>query len=256
MHLVASLAEDHSEAEVSITVNLPLCLPETLDVKIQINDPNGYVVQQSQFQIQESSNGSSKLKIQKPQLWWPNGQGAQPLYTVTAVLVDSQNQTLDTLITRLGIRKITLIRRPLMSAPGTTFMFNVNGRHIFIQGGDWIPADNLLPRLTKDKYRAWVALAQRAHMNMIRVWGGGIYESEDFFDACDEMGILVWHDYAFACGDYPIHQKFLENVRKEVEAQTVRLRNRTSLALLCGGNEDFMLNDFDGETLPGIFLKK
>ena len=81
---------------------------------------------------------------------------------------------------------------------------------------------------------------------MIRVWGGGIYETEDFFDACDEMGVLVWMDYAFACGDYPTHDEWIKNITKEAEAQTIRLRNRASLALLCGGNEDFMLADFSG----------
>jgi beta-mannosidase len=125
-------------------------------------------------------------------------------------------------------------------------MFNVNGRDIFCQGGDWIPADNLQPTMTRDRYDDWMRLARYSNLNMIRVWGGGIYETEEFFDACDEFGMLVWHDWAFACGDYPTHQEFLDSVKAEVEAQTIRLRNRASLALICGGNEDFFLNDMFG----------
>lgn len=255
MHITTSLSKEHSEAGVTIKVHLAAVPPKTVKVNIQISDANRKAVHESQWSIHGSTRETSVIKIQQPQLWWPNGQGTQPLYTATVLLVNAEDQEIDFLTTRFGIREITLIQRPLLAAPGTTFMFNVNGRDIFIQGGNWIPADNLLPRLTKEKYRAWITLAQRGHMNMIRVWGGGIYESEDFFDACDEMGILVWHDYAFACGDYPIHKEYLENVKKEVEAQTKRLRNRASLALFCGGNEDFMLADFDEGSLPGILKR-
>ena len=135
-------------------------------------------------------------------------------------------------------------------------MFNVNGLDIFIQGGDWVPADNLTPRLTRQKYYDWISLAKKGNLNMIRVWGGGIYEPEEFFDACDELGLLVWHDFAFACGDFPLHEEYLESVKKEVEAQTLRMRGRASLALLCGGNEDFMLADYDGEPIPGTVLHR
>jgi beta-mannosidase len=194
--------------------------------------------------------------LRNPKLWWPNGHGAQHLYTAEVRLKDSADEIIDSISTRFGIRTITLIRRPLDDEPGRTFMFNVNGRDIFIQGGDWIPADNLLPRLTRERYFDWMKLAKRANMNMIRVWGGGIYETEDFLDACDELGLLVWHDYAFACGDFPVHQGFLDSIRKEVEVQTLRLRGRACLALLCGGNEDFMLADTDGEVFEGTFLRR
>ena len=162
---------------------------------------------------------------------------------------------------KFGVRTIEIVQRPLDDAPGKTFIFNVNGRDIFSQGGNWIPADNLSSTITRERYFTWIRLARYNHLNMIRVWGGGLYETEDFFDACDEFGILVWHDYAFACGDYPIHEEYLDNIREEAEHQTIRLRNRASLALLCGGNEDFMLNDrfgvkFDIDDLKGPFEDK
>lgn len=213
------------------------------------------IIDESGQHVAHFSGADLLLNIAKPKLWWPSGQGAQHLYTAKVTLKDNST-ILDSSSTRFGIRIITLIQRPLDNEPGKTFMFNVNGRNIFIQGGDWIPADNLLPSLTRERYFNWIRLAKRANMNMIRVWGGGIYETEDFLDACDELGLLVWHDYAFACGDFPVHQDFLDSIRKEVEVQTLRLRGRACLALICGGNEDFMLADTDGEVFEGTFLRK
>jgi beta-mannosidase len=250
LHITSNISPDYSSADISVAVKINMA-SEVSSVQIQVQDASGVHVASGQT----SPDGICKLKVSKPSLWWPNGQGSQYLYTLTARLSQS-TQTHDICSKKFGIRSITVIQRPLSSEPGKTFMFNVNGRDIFIQGGDWIPADNLLPRLTREKYYSWIKMAQRGNLNMIRVWGGGIYETEDFFDACDEMGLLVWHDYAFACGDFPVHAEFLESVREEVEYQTSRMRGRASLALLCGGNEDFMLADYYGEPFPGTYLHK
>lgn len=250
LHITSSISPDHLSADISVSVKLSKAYTES-SVQVQVLDALG-----TQVAVGETStDGSCTFKVLKPSLWWPNGHGDQHLYTATAIL-SQFNDTLDTSSKKFGIRSIEVIQRPLSSEPGKTFMFNVNGRDIFAQGGDWIPADNLLPRLTREKYYSWIKMAQRGNLNMIRVWGGGIYETDDFFDACDEMGLLVWHDYAFACGDFPVHPEFLDNVRKEVECQTLRMRGRASLALLCGGNEDFMLADWDGEPFPGTYLHK
>ncbi len=246
LYITSTLAPDHPSAELSVTVKLSGAGTGTTTVKI--SNTSGKKVAEGTVQ------GSSKFVIKNPDLWWPNGHGEQPLYTATATL--SNGSALDTQSKRFGIRTIILIQRPLDNEPGTTFIFNINGRDIFIQGGDWIPADNLTPRITRQKYFDWIKMAKRGNLNMIRVWGGGIYESEDFFDACDEMGLLVWHDFAFACGDFPIYPDFLKSVKLEVEAQILRIRGRVSLAIICGGNEDFMLNDYEGEPLPGVVLHK
>ncbi|TVY18725.1 Beta-mannosidase B [Lachnellula arida] len=255
IHVITSSLEalDDTKYAAQIRVKVQISgsaaeLPARYSLEVEITDESGQHV--AQF-----SGADVLLNFENPKLWWPNGQGAQHLYTAKVTLKDNST-VLDSSSTRFGIRIITLIQRPLDNEPGKTFMFNVNGRNIFIQGGDWIPADNLLPRLTRERYFNWIKLAKRANMNMIRVWGGGIYGTEDFLDACDELGLLVWHDYAFACGDFPVHQDFLDSIRKEVEVQTLRLRGRACLALICGGNEDFMLADTDGEVFEGTFLRK
>ncbi|KAJ9136624.1 Beta-mannosidase-like protein [Pleurostoma richardsiae] len=246
IHLASRLSEDHSSAVVTASVTVSPAGAGASAI-VTITDPTGEEVGRAHIDLKGGSEGSSEISITRPQLWWPNGQGAHPLYTANVELLSAVGpEAVDRLTTRFGIRTIQVIQRPLDDHPGTTFMFRVNGRDIFIQGGNWIPADNMLPRISRQRYFDWVRLAEYCHLNMIRVWGGGIYETEDFFDACDEMGILVWHDYAFACNNLPTHDDFVESVAKEAEAQTMRLRNRASLALLCGGNEDFMFVDFDG----------
>lgn len=235
------LSDDHSSADIQCELDLSGSPGGQSSIELTITDEAGTTAAQMTVPV---STWSAAITISSPKLWWPNLQGKQHLYTATARLLTSTSTGLDTLSTRFGIRSISLIQRPLTSASGTTFLFCVNGRDIFVQGGNWIPCDMQLPSISRERYYSWIELARRCNLNMVRIWGGGIYESEDFFDACDELGILVWHDYAFACGDYPTHASFLDNVREEAEVQTRRLRGRASLALLCGGNEDFMLADW------------
>ena len=237
--------EDHESADISVTVTA-VESDQSPSMNIEIIDSNGHAV----ATLSGKTSNPVTITLKSPKLWWPNGQGDQHLYSTKVSLLDAESKVLDQSTTRFGIRTIEVIQRPLKEAPGTTFMFRVNGRDIFAQGGDWIPADMLLPTISRERYFEWIRLARHCHLNMIRVWGGGIYETEDFFDACDEMGMLVWHDYAFACGDYPIHGAFIDTITKEAEAQTTRLRNRASLALLCGGNEDFMLADWNQYVIP------
>lgn len=258
-HIVSDLASDHSSADLSIDVNIVGDGTET--VVVEVLDRDGGEVGSATAAPSALHSAAAKLSLKSPSLWWPNGQGDPYLYTVKVSVLGADKTILDSSTQRFGIRKIELVQRPLDTAPGKTFFFRVNGRDIFSQGGNWIPADNLLPAITRERYFDWVRLAKFNHLNMIRVWGGGIYETEDFLDACDEYGMLVWHDYAFACGDYPIHQEYLDSIKAEAEAQTIRLRNRACLALLCGGNEDFMLCDwlgpkFDFADLTGPFEDK
>ncbi|KAK5189616.1 hypothetical protein LTR99_006149 [Exophiala xenobiotica] len=246
IHVSSDLADDHSSATVTVEMQGSRNSVSKM-AKVTIFDMNGSEIASSKVLLDESAKASEKLPVACPKLWWPNGQGSQHLYTAKVELLDgSSSSPMDDMSSRFGIRTIKLIQRPLTGADGETFMFSVNGRDIFCQGGNWIPADNLQPTMTRERYNDWMRLARYSNLNMIRVWGGGIYETEEFFDACDEFGMLVWHDWAFACGNYPIHQEFLDSVKAEVEAQTIRLRNRASLALICGGNEDFFLNDMFG----------
>ncbi|PTX91397.1 glycoside hydrolase family 2 protein [Opitutus sp. ER46] len=182
----------------------------------------------------------TRLRVAQPQLWWPNGQGAQPLYSLAVEVRHADGHALGTWIRRLGLRTIELDRHA--DAAGETFQFRVNGRALFAKGANWIPADAFVTRLTREAYARDLRSAAEAHMNMIRVWGGGIYESEDFYDLCDELGLLVWQDFMFACSIYPGDRAFLQSVEEEAEQQVRRLRHRACLALWCGNNEIEGLN--------------
>ncbi|EXJ80112.1 hypothetical protein A1O1_08254 [Capronia coronata CBS 617.96] len=258
--ITSKLADDHSSAVIDVGVGIEGKAAQT-SLHIDIVDENGVVVATKSITKTRGSDVVS-LKVQNPELWWPNGHGKPTLYTAEIMIRDMTGKTLDVVKTKFGIRSIQLIQRELRDAPGLTFMFNVNGKDIFAQGGNWIPADTLLPRITREKYFDWIEKMQFAHHNMVRVWGGGIYETEDFLDACDAHGILLWHDFALACGDYPLNPAFIDSLKLEARHQTKRLRNRACLALLCGGNEDFLFQDifwngpYDHEDTQGPFEGK
>src|SRR4029079_12044324 len=150
--------------------------------------------------------------VTHPKLWWPNGLGAQPLYSFRARILVNGRVT-DDKSTRTGLRTLEL--RQQRDDAGRSFMFLVNGIPVFAKGGNWIPADSFPTRISKDKYRYLLESVRDTSMIMLRVWGGGIYESADFYELCDEMGILVWQDYMFACSMYPATQESLANVRPE-----------------------------------------
>jgi beta-mannosidase len=173
--------------------------------------------------------------LKAPRLWWPNGHGAQPLYRVVLTWHDADGRALDTWEKRIGLRTIELDRHP--DAFGESFQFVVNGRPLFAKGANWIPADAFTTEVTRERYARLLGSAVEAHMNMIRVWGGGVYESEDFYDICDEKGLLVWQDFMFACCQYPGDEAFLQSVREEATCQVQRLAHRACLALWCGNNE-------------------
>jgi len=176
-----------------------------------------------------------EIEIPDPQLWWPNGLGAQPLYRVDVELFDGERR-LDGQSVRMGLRTIELRRDA--DEWGESFRFVVNGVPIFARGSNWIPADAFPGRIDPARLETLLVAAARANHNMVRVWGGGYYEVEAFYDACDRLGLLVWQDFMFACSVYPLNDAgFLANVRAEVSAQVRRLRHRTCLALWCGNNE-------------------
>jgi beta-mannosidase len=174
------------------------------------------------------------LTLKAPALWWPNGMGGQPLYTVEAAL-GLDGAPLDVASRRIGIRTVTLEQKP--DAWGTSFFFAVNGVPFFAKGGNWIPADSFANRVTPEKYRTLLGSCRDANMNMVRVWGGGYYERPEFYDLCDEMGLLVWQDFVFACAMFPGDRAFLDNVKSEAEDVVRRLRHHPSLAIWCGNNE-------------------
>ncbi|MFQ5770435.1 MAG: glycoside hydrolase family 2 protein, partial [bacterium] len=178
---------------------------------------------------------SVPFEITDPELWWPAGYGEQKLYNLKVeVFLNGRKQ--DERLLKFAIRKVELIQEK--DQWGHSFYFKINNTPIFCKGANWIPADSFIPRVTNEKYRELLQLAREANMNMIRIWGGGIYEQNIFYELCDELGFLVWQDFMFACGAYPEYPEFKENVSQEIESIVKRLRNHPSIVIWCGNNEN------------------
>ncbi len=183
----------------------------------------------------ENSYGSVRIDVPQPRLWWPNGYGEPYLYHALFQLVDKENNVIDKYETRFGIRTVALLQEK--DETGESFIFEINGNKIFSKGANWIPADNFIPRIPDERYEKLLKLAADAEMNTIRVWGGGIYEEKIFYDLCDRLGLMVWQDFMFACGEYPEENRFVDNVRREAEYVVKQLRNHPSIVIWCGNNE-------------------
>jgi beta-mannosidase len=174
------------------------------------------------------------ITVDNPRLWWPNGLGEQPLYELTVELLH-EGEVADTWRRRIGLRTILLDRHA--DQWGQSFQFRVNGVPFFAKGANWIPAHSFQSRVDRALYDDLLSSAAQANMNMLRVWGGGVYEKNDFYELCDEKGLLVWHDFMFACSLYPGTETFLRSVRREAEYQVRRLGHHPCMALWCGNNE-------------------
>ncbi len=177
---------------------------------------------------------SFNVTIEAPELWWPNGIGSQPLYEICVTLL-SDGGVLDTWCKKIGLRTVTMHIEK--DEYGECFAHCVNGKDIFALGADYIPEDNILSRMTPERTRELLLQAKNANYNCMRVWGGGFYPSDAFYDACDEFGILVWQDLMFACTAYHLSDRFSESIKAEVTENVKRLRHHASLALWCGNNE-------------------
>jgi beta-mannosidase len=188
-----------------------------------------------------SAGGACLVRIPEPKLWWPAGQGAQPLYTVSVELRDfDSGERVDSQTRRIGLRSIQLECKP--DQWGESFRFVVNGRPVFAKGANWIPVHAFVAGLGRAEYERDLRAAVAANMNMLRVWGGGIYENEAFYELCDELGLMVWQDFMFACTLYPGDDSFAALVEQELRTQIPRLRHHACLALWCGNNEIASIN--------------
>ncbi|KAH7310846.1 glycoside hydrolase superfamily [Stachybotrys elegans] len=179
--------------------------------------------------------------ISEPSLWYPVGYGDQDLYDLTVELVKDQF-TIDKMTKRTGFRLVQLVQDE--DANGESFYFRINNIDVFAGGSCWIPPDSFLPRTSREKYRDWAKLVCQCNQVMIRVWGGGVYEDDSFYDACDEFGILVWQDFMFACGSYPTWESLRESIGEEAKQNVKRLRHHPCMALYCGNNEDYQTQEY------------
>ena len=212
----------HEDGRVDVTLRLSTSHADGLDLSASLagRTAEGVVV---------DGRMRLDLTLDRPALWWPAGQGDQVLHDLALTLGE------ETVRRRIGLRRMELVTEE--DAAGLGFKFRVNGRDIFCKGANWIPADALPGRITEDKTRALLQSAVDANMNMIRVWGGGRYEPDSFYETCDELGLMVWQDFMFACNLYPSDPAFLTEVRAEVQEAVARIQHHACLALWCGDNE-------------------
>ncbi len=232
------ITQQHSDCVTLKVVTDIQCLNyKGLKLLLKVSDSEGNIVCQERVPINELRT-IAEIEIEEPQLWMPNGYNnkkIQPLYTVEVSILHLDS-AIDTKEYAVGLRTIELDIQP--DEYGNQFAFIVNGVRIFAKGGNWIPSDSFISQTSDEKLDYLIKSCSDANMNMIRVWGGGYYESDKFYELCDKYGILVWQDFAFACQPYPLFDEdYVENVKTEVFSNIKRLRHRASLALWCGNNE-------------------
>ena len=233
-------AEDLQRAAVQVQARIDNAAALLgLSLLLELHGPDGALLAQQTIVVPTGATEVSQaLHIDQPALWWPRGSGAQPLYRVTLRLSQGR-ELLDEKTRRVGVRTIRLVEEPITG--GTSFYFTVNGRPIFCGGANWIPADLFPSRVTPARYRSLLEQAAAANMTMLRVWGGGIYEDDLFYDLCDELGLLVYQDFMFACGLYPAMDWFATSVEAEAAHAVRRLRHHACIAIWAGNNEDYSI---------------
>lgn len=199
------------------------------------DEATGRVLGEWQADLKRGTNRVTvDFVLHKPKLWWSNGLGEPFLYRFRTDII-AGGELLDSKTERVGIRSLKVVHQP--DKDGHTFYIELNGRPVFAKGANYIPLDNFLPRVTPENYKRTILDAAGVNMNMLRVWGGGIYENDVFYDLCDEHGIMIWQDFMFACSMYPAEGALLDNIRQEAVDNVKRLRNHACIALWCGNNE-------------------
>ena len=229
------ITQHHKNGTVDLELDVDadvICDDAELSYTVTLTAPDGTV---SSYQ-----DSPETISVENPQLWWPNGYGAQPLYTVRVDLF-ADGEMVDTWEKRIGLRTMTMHIEK--DEHGESFAHEVNGVQIFAMGGDYIPEDNIFSRITPERTRKLLEQCVAANYNSIRVWGGGYYPDDWFYDACDELGLVVWQDMMFACAVYELTEDFEENIHQELIDNIKRLRHHASLGLWCGNNEMEMFVD-------------
>lgn len=227
-------------------------------IEIALVDPDGRTAFRLTRDAREA--GPIEFDLDAPRLWWTHDLGDQPLYDLSVRLFDGV-RLIDQTQRAVGVRTIALDQSPDPDEPGARFFrFVLNGRTMFAKGACWVPTTSFVASVESEPYDRLIDQAVRANMNMIRVWGGGIYEPDVFHDLCDQKGVLVWQDFMFACAPYPDDAAFVASVRAEVEHQVRRLRHHPSMALWCGNNENQAIHRINVDVsgvdtpLPGVVL--
>ncbi|MFW6062350.1 MAG: glycosyl hydrolase 2 galactose-binding domain-containing protein, partial [Planctomycetota bacterium] len=231
---------DEQSATVEVLVEMPRASGRPHDVPMQLEaallDPDGNEVRRESVSVTHDAEQRIGLEIGDPRLWWPRGYGDQPLYTVNVRLRVDRGEGLDRWTGRVGLRTVRL--NTDADEIGSQMTLEVNGKAVFCKGANWIPDDCFPTRVTEADYRRRIEQACEANMNMLRIWGGGIYETDTFYDICDELGVMVWQDFLFACAAYPEDSPFWEQVELEATHNITRLSPHPSLVIWNGCNEN------------------
>lgn len=239
------IEQHHEEGNVKLRVNVSHA--GNSDVCITVKNPEGGVVYEG---------GSREITIESARLWWPNGLGDQPLYQVTVRLLKN-GEIVDETVKRIGLRTMTVVREK--DEWGESFAHCINGQTFFAMGADYIPEDNIFQRMTAERTQKLLKTCKFANFNTVRVWGGGGYPSDAFFDRCDELGLVVWQDFMFSCANYHLTEEFEENITRELEDNVRRIRHHASLGLWCGNNEMEMFakeGEYDGNDITkGFYIR-
>ena len=217
------ILQKHSKGKVALTVKAQTSLPAT--VKVKVITPDGQTI---------TAKNNSTVKIKNPQLWWPNGYGKHPLYKVVVEAMVG-GKVVDTNEKKVGLRTLVISREK--DEWGEEFCYKINGIKIFAMGADYIPEDNILSRLSREKTEKLLKDCLFANFNSIRVWGGGFYPEDYFFELCDEMGLIVFMDFMFACTSYPFDKEFFNNVEQELLDNIRRIRHHACISVISGNNE-------------------
>ncbi len=222
-------AEIHSSGEFDLCVKFLLSgFGQRYEKEVEVKAVRGRGFAEATFEVVE------------PRLWWPRGYGESSLYDV-AVRVYFGAELLDDSTIKAGIRSIQLVQEP--DEEGVSFIFRINDQNVFCKGANWIPADSFLPKVNYELYSKLLGSAADANFNMLRVWGGGVYEADEFYDLCDALGIMVWQDFMYVCAGYPEEEWFLREAEREAMEAILRLRRHPSIVVWCGNNENQWLHN-------------
>ncbi|MFB6128862.1 MAG: glycoside hydrolase family 2 protein [Halorhabdus sp.] len=230
--------QDHDGEGIDLTVRVGIDAPQAGEYELSASVADGETTETVALDA-GAQDVSLTLAVSDVDLWWPNGYGDQPLYDLAVTITDRSGDgdpISHTVTDRLGFRELELVVEP--DTAGSSFYFAVNDTPIFAKGANTIPVSPLYGDVTRDRYEHLIESAAEANMTMLRVWGGGYYENDDFYELCDEHGLLVWQDFMFSCALYPADDAFLETVEAEVRSQVRRLANHPSIALWCANNEN------------------
>lgn len=247
------ISEDLEQADLQVSFDATL--NQSVTVAVRAVSPSSKVFEAATTMAPTDTQDLVSLKIPKPELWYPRGYGSQVFYTVEIHVKAEDDSILKSISKRIGLRRTRLVQHALVHQPGTSFFFEINNVSIYCSGSNWIPGHSFLTGMSDGDYTAAIEAVVDGNQNMVRVWGGGVYESDIFYEECDRLGVLVWQDFMFACSRYPCYPEFAASVKKEAADQIKRLRNYCSIIIYAGNNEDYavaeMLKlDWDKEACP------